>query len=151
MALHLGLNGIRSRNSADLNGLQHIRCGDVWDGHNEVPRLHHATRFQERKRPPEIALHVPGKVETEGDQPPLQVQPLPHSLGVGEGEDGAVGPRPGQEGGHVAASCVHEDGVYFQSVGCRWGCAQGSSRNVSNRMYKMVSSGPQVTCLKILC
>lgn len=107
-----------SWDTADLNGLQHVVLGDVGDGHNEVAGLHHAARLQERERSAQVALHVTREVEAEGDQPPLQVQPLPHRLRVGEGEDGAVGTQPGQERRHVAASRVHEDGVHFQSVCC---------------------------------
>ena len=56
-----------SRDSADLNGLQHVGGGDVGHGHDEVALLHHASRFQERECPPQVALHVAGEVEAERD------------------------------------------------------------------------------------
>ena len=72
-----------------LDGLQHVGEGD-----HQVTGLDHASRLEQGESTVQVALHVIGESEAEGDEAPLEVQSSPHGRRVREGEDWAVRAAP---------------------------------------------------------
>ena len=55
-----------------MDGLQH-----VGKRNHQVTRLHHTPGLEQGEGAVQVALHVVGEAEAEGDESPLKVQPSP--------------------------------------------------------------------------
>jgi len=66
------MNGSFSGYVHHLDGLQHVGESD-----HQVTRLDHAPGLEQGEGAVQVALHVVGEAEAEGDESPLEVQPSP--------------------------------------------------------------------------
>lgn len=98
-----------------LDGLQRVAECD-----HQVAGLDHAPCLQKGEGAVQVAVHVVGEGEAEGDEAPLEVQPSPDGCRGCEGEDRAVGTATREQGGHVASLRENKDGINSQAISCRW-------------------------------
>lgn len=90
----------------------------ITEGNDQVARLNHSPCLEQRECTIEIALHVIGAAKTEGNEPPLKIEPSPHWCRASEGENWAVWTAPWKERCHVTRLCVHKESIHSQVVSC---------------------------------